>query len=70
MNYRELSLAYREKFEESAGIPWGGFPSREIGKEYLNALAECIEKGEPLTLEQRKYFFPLEYEDVHADMLY
>jgi len=64
MNWRDITSIYREKFKESAGVPFDGFPNEEIEKEYLQTLQNCIEIGKPMTLTQRKYFFPLEYENA------
>lgn len=63
MDWREVIIKYVDTFEESAGVPFDGFPDEETEMEYLRTLQACIEAGTPMTLEQRKRFFPLEYED-------
>jgi hypothetical protein len=70
MNWRELTNAYYERFEESVGVPFGGFPDEKTEREYLETLEQCLELGKPLTQEQRKRFFPLEFQDIPAETQY
>lgn len=67
MDWRKITSDYYEKFEESAGVPFEGFPDEETEHEYLETLQACIDNGKPMTLEQRKRFFPLEQEPPDED---
>jgi len=58
MCWKKLLLDYADMFGEQIGIPWEGFPERDIELAYWDTLQECIETGVPITDDQRKRFFP------------
>ena len=67
MDWRKITSEYFEKFEESAGVPFDGFPDEDTEREYLQTLQTCIDTEQPLTNEQRKRFFPSEFEETDPD---
>ena len=54
----KLFSDYTEMFDKSAGVPWNGFRSEEVEREYYEALRECIHTKTPLTEEREIYFDP------------
>jgi hypothetical protein len=81
MTLNELFTAYNNKFAfrddetgerigECVYIPWDGFPDEETKNAFFEAIEVCIERDEPLTEEQRRRFFPLEFMEIPKGTYY